>query len=56
MNERKWTKYYEFLGTMKVFDKCSVLIIPKDCMFSDPLMPNLGHYCIGSIVNEKGLL
>lgn len=56
VDELKLTDYCEFLSTLKVCDKCSVLIIPKDCMSSDLLLPDLGHYYIGNIVDEKGVL
>lgn len=38
MNKLKLSKCFEFLSTLKMFAKCFVLIILKDCVSSDLLM------------------
>lgn len=37
-----WTTCHEFLSALKV------LIIPKYCVSSDRILPDLGRYCFGS--------
>lgn len=53
MNELKMTKCNEFPSTLKVFDEYFLLILPRGCVSSNFLMPDLGHYWFGSM-RRKG--